>query len=241
MPAFSHNTRSLCCLASTLRWSMVVFNKLVGRTLDGKPMNPSELPEDFDRIDLMATSRRARARATEFCEAMRSVTQSGAPNRESLSIMISEAANDLDMRVAADDSCPTANKGYCEDSAISNEHNGTYATRGVGSGSPTQNPDRQNPRWQDMNFVVSNMERSCSAASAYSTSLLIGKEACTAYKNLHGLTCFGTPLSTGSMRRRMSEEPEKGESNEEEDDQAQDYIELLDTVYDKPPWATVTP
>lgn len=114
-----------------------------------------------------------------------------------------------DMRVAADDSCPTANNGYCEDSAISNEHNGTYATRGVGSGSPTQNPDRQNPRWQDMNFVVSNMERSCSAASAYSTSLLIDKEACTVYRNLYGLTCFGTPLSTGSMRRRMSEEPEK--------------------------------
>jgi hypothetical protein len=73
----------------------VVFNKLVGRTLDGKPMNPSELPEDFDRIDLRATSRRARARATEFCEAMRSVTPSGAANRESLSIMISEAANDF--------------------------------------------------------------------------------------------------------------------------------------------------
>ena len=73
----------------------VVFNKLVGRTLDGKPMNPSELPEDFDRIDLIATSRRARARATEFCEAMRSVTPSGAANRETLSIMISEAANDF--------------------------------------------------------------------------------------------------------------------------------------------------
>ena len=73
----------------------VVFNKLVGRTLDGKTMDNSELPDDFDRIDLRATSRRARARATEFCEAMRSVTPSGAANRETLSIMISEAANDF--------------------------------------------------------------------------------------------------------------------------------------------------
>ena len=73
----------------------IVGNKLIGRTLDGKHMDPSELPEDFDRIDLMATSRRARARGTEFCEAMRSVTPSGALNREFLSGMLSEAANDF--------------------------------------------------------------------------------------------------------------------------------------------------
>jgi hypothetical protein len=73
----------------------IVGNKLIGRTLDGKSMDPSELPEDFDRIDLMATSRRARARAAEFCEAMRSVTPSGTTNRESLSGMISEAASDF--------------------------------------------------------------------------------------------------------------------------------------------------
>jgi hypothetical protein len=73
----------------------IVGNKLIGRTLDGKPMDPSELPDDFDRIDLMATSRRARARATEFCEAMRSVTPSGASNREALSGMLAEAASDF--------------------------------------------------------------------------------------------------------------------------------------------------
>ena len=73
----------------------LIGNKLIGRTLDGKNLDHSELPDDFDRINLMETSRRARARAGEFCEAMRSVTTSGSTNRETLSGMISEAASDF--------------------------------------------------------------------------------------------------------------------------------------------------
>lgn len=73
----------------------IMGNKLIGRTLDGKPMDTSELPEDFDRIDLMATSRRARASATEFCGAILSVTPPGIANRETFSSMLSESASDF--------------------------------------------------------------------------------------------------------------------------------------------------
>lgn len=73
----------------------IMSNKLIGRTLDGKPMDQAELPEDFDRLDLMANGRRSRQRASEFCEALRSVTFPGSTNREALSGMISEAAVDF--------------------------------------------------------------------------------------------------------------------------------------------------
>jgi hypothetical protein len=87
--------------------------------------------------------------------------------------------------------CPSANNGYCEDSAIGD---GTYATRGVGSGSPTVDPERQNSRWQDMNYVVSSMEYSCTT-SDYSTSLLTNKENCDSYRNTYGVGCVGTDVA----------------------------------------------
>ena len=85
------------------------------------------------------------------------------------------------------DAGPSAGNGYCEDTAISD---GTYGTRGVGSGSPTVDPERQNPRWQDMSYVVTSMEYSCTT-SDYSTNLLTDKETCDGYRSTHGLGCIG--------------------------------------------------
>ena len=73
----------------------IFVNKLIGRTPDGKPVHQNELPDDFDHIDLIASSKRARARGRDFGAAMRSITPAGASNREAAGRMVAEAAEDF--------------------------------------------------------------------------------------------------------------------------------------------------
>lgn len=76
--------------------SRIMANRVIGRSVDGKPMDPNELPEDYEAFDLMAASRRARERATGFCTVLRSVLPVFAKGQEgTLGVAYDDVAKDF--------------------------------------------------------------------------------------------------------------------------------------------------
>lgn len=51
----------------------VMINKLTGRKVDGRALPDDEVPEGFDKLDLMKCGERSRAKASVFCAVLRSV------------------------------------------------------------------------------------------------------------------------------------------------------------------------
>lgn len=80
-----------------------------------------------------------------------------------------------------DDSCAFAGNGFCEDSAVGEYTlvDEAYKARGIGAGSHVPDQNRQNSRWQEMNFVTDNIQKAC-PRSEQEVNILADKDACAA-------------------------------------------------------------